>query len=209
MQNRKPERLTQAERRANSEQRLLTAVMEILNEEGFTAATFDRISERSGYSRGMVRERFGSKEAFVEAAIRTTSEELAAHYDDLVENCQTPLAAITAKIQAALWAIKNTNMQAYFVLLCATVSNRLPQIDKFKEYHRSENKIYSNLIRKAQSEGYIDSNVDSNNLASLIGCLAIGVAVQTQIDPDMNLDALEETLDSIFGLIAERGASRT
>ncbi|WP_176594392.1 TetR/AcrR family transcriptional regulator [Sphingobium sp. EM0848] len=204
MQQRKAERLTQAERRAISEQSLLNAVTEILIEEGFTAATFDRISERSGYSRGMVRERFGSKEAFVEAAIRSTSEELASHYDELTESGRTPFGAIRAKIDTALWAIKNPNMQAYFVLLCASVANRLPQTDNFKEYHRRENRIYTELISKAQMDGYIPSDINSKNLASLIGCLAIGIAVQAQIDPEMNLDALQEALDSVFVLLGER-----
>jgi len=202
MENQRAERRTQVERRSASEQRLLAAVTEILVEDGFTAATFDRISERSGYSRGMVRERFGSKEAFVEAAIRATSEELASHYDALIDGRETPLAAIRAKLDAAFQAIKSPNLQAYFVLLCATVANRLPQANEFREYHRRENRSYSDLIQAAQADGAIPAAIDPKNLASLVGCLAVGVAVQTQIDPAMDLDSLQRTLDAVFDLIA-------
>lgn len=62
-------RRTQAERREASEQRLLVAAAELIAEEGFAAASLQRIGERAGYSRGLASQHFGSKDGLVSALI--------------------------------------------------------------------------------------------------------------------------------------------
>ncbi|HEX2575557.1 MAG TPA: TetR/AcrR family transcriptional regulator [Aquihabitans sp.] len=57
------ERLTQAQRRAESTERLHRAFAELVCEQGYVLTTAAEIGERAGYSRNMVRDRFGSKEA--------------------------------------------------------------------------------------------------------------------------------------------------
>src|ERR1700724_642251 len=66
----KPERRrrrTQRERTAESAQRLLDAAIELIAEKGFDRTTAAEIGERAGYSRSMVRARYGSKEALLES----------------------------------------------------------------------------------------------------------------------------------------------
>src|SRR4030088_2921349 len=66
----KPERRrrqTQRERSAESAQRLLDAAIELIAEKGFDRTTAAAIGGRAGYSRSMVRARYGSKEALLES----------------------------------------------------------------------------------------------------------------------------------------------
>ncbi|MFE3001691.1 TetR/AcrR family transcriptional regulator [Nocardia sp. NPDC059246] len=56
-------RRTQAERVAESSRRLIDAAIELISEQGFERTTAAEIGERAGYSRNMVRDRYGSKEA--------------------------------------------------------------------------------------------------------------------------------------------------
>jgi AcrR family transcriptional regulator len=58
-------RRTHAERRAESAQRLLTACVELIAEQGFERTTAVEIGERAGYSRSMVSVRYGSKEGLL------------------------------------------------------------------------------------------------------------------------------------------------
>src|SRR5271169_4343940 len=63
------QRRTQAERRDESERGLVRAAIGVVSEEGVSAATFEAIARRSGYSRGLVGQRFGSKLGLIEAVI--------------------------------------------------------------------------------------------------------------------------------------------
>jgi AcrR family transcriptional regulator len=60
-------RLTQQERVAESAARLLEAAIELIAEQGFDRTTAAEIAERAGYSREMVRVRYGSKEALLQS----------------------------------------------------------------------------------------------------------------------------------------------
>jgi len=60
-------RRTQAERTAESAARLQQALAELIAEQGYERTTAAQIGERAGYSRAMVRERFGSKDALLES----------------------------------------------------------------------------------------------------------------------------------------------
>src|SRR5246127_4250465 len=62
-------RRTQAERRDESERGLVKAVIAVVSEDGVSAATFEAIGQRGGYSRGLVGQRFGSKLGLIEAVI--------------------------------------------------------------------------------------------------------------------------------------------
>lgn len=59
-------RRTQQERSAESAERLLQAAIELIAEKGYERTTVAEIGERAGYSRSMVRARYGSKEALLE-----------------------------------------------------------------------------------------------------------------------------------------------
>ena len=67
MRTNKTARRTQQERSAESAQRLLDAAIELIAEKGFDRTTAAEIGERAGYSRSMVRARYGSKDALLES----------------------------------------------------------------------------------------------------------------------------------------------
>ncbi|WP_051471923.1 TetR/AcrR family transcriptional regulator [Patulibacter minatonensis] len=62
-----PARRTQAERTAESASRLREALAALIAEQGYERTTAAQIGERAGYSRAMVRERFGSKDALLQS----------------------------------------------------------------------------------------------------------------------------------------------
>jgi AcrR family transcriptional regulator len=61
---------TQAERVAASDKALLAAAIELIAERGYERTTLALIGERAGYSRGLVTQRFGSKEKLLWAVIK-------------------------------------------------------------------------------------------------------------------------------------------
>lgn len=65
------ERRTQRERVAESSGRLLQAALDLIAEQGFERTTAVQIGERAGLSKDMVRVRYGSKEALLEALLES------------------------------------------------------------------------------------------------------------------------------------------
>ncbi len=65
-----PPRRSQRERVEESSRRLAEAAIELIAEKGYANTTAQEIGIRAGYSRAMVRERFGSKEALLEAVLQ-------------------------------------------------------------------------------------------------------------------------------------------
>jgi AcrR family transcriptional regulator len=63
--------MTQAERVAESAQRLMQAAIELIAEKGVQRTAASEIAERAGYSRTMVAARYGSKEALLEHLLET------------------------------------------------------------------------------------------------------------------------------------------
>jgi AcrR family transcriptional regulator len=57
---------TQQERSSTSAVLLVAAAIELIAEQGFDKTTAAQIGERAGYSREMVRHRYGSKEQLLE-----------------------------------------------------------------------------------------------------------------------------------------------
>ncbi len=66
----RPERRTQAERRAETERRLLEAALGLIAEGGTRSMTLARVGAAAGYSRGIVTHQFGSREELLARAAR-------------------------------------------------------------------------------------------------------------------------------------------
>jgi AcrR family transcriptional regulator len=64
-------RRTQAERRAEAEQRLLEAAKQVISEHGVSAVTFAAVAAQAGYSRGIITHHFGSRRGLMEALARS------------------------------------------------------------------------------------------------------------------------------------------
>lgn len=64
------------QRSARSTEALIAAASELAAEGGLAAMTFAAVGERSGYSRGLVTARFGSKAGLVDAMIRRAWQKL-------------------------------------------------------------------------------------------------------------------------------------
>jgi AcrR family transcriptional regulator len=64
-------RRTQAERRAETEQRLLEATKHVIGERGVGAVTFAAVGAQAGYSRGIITHHFGSRRGLMETLARS------------------------------------------------------------------------------------------------------------------------------------------
>ena len=195
-------RRTQAERRGESEQALLTAAAELLIEQGFNAATFERISERAGYSASLVTSRFGSRDGLFVAII----DFLRVRLEDYVQRNMAPRGSGKVQLksfsQGFLAQLEEDPLaKAYYVLLAAAVANRLPQQKHFFEQHERIKQQLAAIIEKGKRDGSFSDVLDSRQAATAIGCFQLGIAMQLQLDSAMSvrevglgLQMLEESM---------------
>ena len=189
----KPRR-TQAERRDQSERLLLKAAAELIVERGITAATFENIGARAGYSRGLATQKFGSKQGLIEALIaqlQVRLEELLSerNFDDL-----PALEAVLTFVDVFLRNLdEDGEKRAYFMLMAGSIADRSAQRGPFAQAHLNVERRLEAIVQRGQAEGSIRPEIDPDAAALMIGSLLLGLSMQLLIDPQMNLAPIRDT----------------
>lgn len=195
--------LTQSERRRQSERALVDAAISVVAESGVAALTFEAIGEKSGYSRGLVTQRFGSKRGLIEAMIEQLHAEMQALIAERGIDELPGLEAVLTWADLYLREVfQSERLQTYFKLLAAAVADTTDLRSAFAAEHERVKTLLGNLIKKGQGEGNIRPELDSDAVATLIGSLQMGISTQLLVDPGtafepllaMMVEALRRTL---------------
>src|ERR1700751_5186175 len=144
-------------RTAESTRRLLDAAIELIAEKGFERTTAIEIGERAGYSRSMVRFRYGSKEALLESLLRNEYEPLLlAAAPEGLDGLDRALHAlsricIAAQTQPAL-------LRAFFTVCFETVG----PIEQLRPWLTDWLSRFEAEVRSGLREGIQDGSVDAH-----------------------------------------------
>lgn len=176
-------RRTQAERRAESENRLLAAAAEIIASEGYTAATLERVGERAGFSRGLASRKYGSKDGLIEAVIWRVSAHVHEQVDRAIDGVADPLDQLLRLFDTFVdLVMTDTSVRAYFVLFSAMIANRLDTRPVFDEVQQRFGERVAALITEAQAAGSVPRTIPAEHCAFMVGCLLAGISIETAID---------------------------
>lgn len=189
-----PERRTQSDRRQQSEAELLRAAAELIAEQGVAAATFENIGIRAGYSRGLVTQRFGSKQGLIEALIGRLQARLQTQMDDRRLDEVDGLEAVLGFVDAFLTNLsRDGEMRAYFVLMAGAVADVSELRGPFALAHKAAEERLEAMVLRGQAEGVIRRGLDADAAALMVGSLLLGLSTQLLIDPQMDLEPIRET----------------
>ena len=176
-------RRTQAQRREASDGRLMAAAARIIAEEGYTAATLERVGEAAGFSRGLASRKYGSKDGLIEAVIRHVSAHVNAQVDAALEGVDAPARQVLVLFDRFVALVQSDVMvRAYFVLFSAMIANRLETRPVFAEVQQEFGARIEAPIRAAQEAGTIAAQPSATVLAYLVGSLLAGIAIETTMD---------------------------
>lgn len=190
------QRRTQAERRDESEQRLLAAAATLIEEEGFAAVTFDRVGALAGYSRGLASQKFGSKDGLVRAVIGFIQQRLHDLIDPRVEREGSALRRIIVWQQAMLEEVeRDPLLRSYFVMMAAAVGNRGEVRTAFLDAHEEVRETLRAGIEAAGAAGEIAADVDADSAALTLGSLTLGIAIERLLDPALDMAAMRRTAE--------------
>ncbi|MDP1739077.1 MAG: helix-turn-helix domain-containing protein [Caulobacter sp.] len=187
-------RRTQAERRDESARGLLRAATEVIAERGVTAATFDAIGLRAGYSRGLATQKFGSKQGLIEALIAhlhaRQDEVLGAHGVDAMPGLEAILTYVDLYLRALEQRDDN---RAYFMLLASAIADLSALRTAFAASHERVEQRLEAMVLRGQAQGAIRRDLDADAAALMVGSLLLGLSIQCLIDPDMELAPIRAT----------------
>jgi len=182
--------LTQAERTALAETRMVKAAIDLLNETGIKGTTLVAIGEKSGYSRGLATHHFGSKAGL----FRTVLKRLSAAWSHELGRAlagRTGLEAITIAIDTHLAHVLRhpEYIRAQYILWGAAIdpsSEFKPNVAEFMQIQRCS---VAGWIVDGQQRGEIRPDLDPGRLAEQYYGALIGIDHQWQVSPDFDLPA--------------------
>jgi AcrR family transcriptional regulator len=187
-------RRTQAERRDESERGLVQAAVALVSEEGVSASTFEAIARRSGYSRGLVGQRFGSKLGLIEAVITYLHGGRESFADAGKLNGLPGLEALLTYADHYLRRLSHMGeVRAYFRLLSWAVADISAFRSEFAAEHDLIRGRFEGWVRQGQAEGHIRPDLDATAAALMVGSQLLGLSIQVLIDPAMDLNPIRAT----------------
>ncbi|HWE99276.1 MAG TPA: TetR/AcrR family transcriptional regulator [Caulobacteraceae bacterium] len=187
-------RRTQAERRDESGRGLVKAAIAVVSEEGVSAATFEAIGRRGGYSRGLVGQRFGSKLGLIEAVIDYLHDEKEMFAKADRFDGAPGLEALLTYVDLYLHRLGRLGeVQAYFRLLSWAVADISAFRSAFASEHVRIAERFEGWIAQGQAEGRIRLDLEPAAAALMVGSQLLGLSIQVLIDPTMSVDPIRTT----------------
>jgi AcrR family transcriptional regulator len=179
-------RRTQAERVEASDRALIAAAIALIAERGYDRTTLAAIGETAGYSRGLVTQRFGSKEGLLWAVMRQLLGVWSAQALRPRVGERVGIEALRATLDVYLDAVSERpqNIRAYYALL-READGAVPAVrDHIVQIHRDEREAITAWIADGQRTGSVRDDVDPRAEAVLFLGVLRGVTTQWLLDPN-------------------------
>ncbi|MCW2561404.1 MAG: transcriptional regulator [Mycobacterium sp.] len=187
-------------RRAEAEQRLIAAAADLVGELGPSKVTLANVGERAGYSRGLATHHFGSKGALMQRLVEAVTHQFRdamfdrGGADDVIAELRT-LIGIYFDVVTDLQPVN----RARLALWADTVANpdediRTRMVAADREFREEIEK----RIREGISAGQVPSTVHPHGLATVIVAMLRGVALQSLIDDDVDLEAARTEIEQLL-----------
>ena len=180
---RTPPRRTQRERTEESARRLAAAAIELIVEKGYANTTAREIGLRAGYSRAMVAERFGTKDALLDTILER-------NYERRIDVDPAPSATGFDRLLApidALYTFAKEDPQllrAMFILNFEAVHDPGVLRGRIQRWLAGFVARLAEAVRVGQADGSVTCDVDAEDASQEILATGIGYAYLWIVTPD-------------------------
>ncbi|MGR8949918.1 MAG: TetR/AcrR family transcriptional regulator [Gammaproteobacteria bacterium] len=183
---------TQAERTAESDQRMLQAAIGLLVEKGTAKTTLKDVGERAGYSRGLASYRFGSKAGLFGFIIRAVGEDWLNELQTAVTD-KVGVEAIHAATDAHYRFVSESadRIRAFYLLWFDSIGPQPEMHEVISKVHERRRADVANWIRDGIRSGAIAREVDVAGIADQFCAAIIGIVYQWLATPDENVKIYE------------------
>ena len=182
--------LTQAERTALAETKMVLAAIDLLNTVGIKGTTLVAIGEKSGYSRGLATHHFGSKAGLFRTVLKRLSGAWSKKLDERLAG-KTGLEAVEIAIDTHLEHVlaHPEYIRVQYLLWGAAIDPSSEFKLNVAEFMQIQRESVTGWIRDGQAAGEIRPELDPDRLAEQYYGALIGITKQWQVSPDFDLRA--------------------
>lgn len=177
-----PPRRRQQDRTSESAQRLLDAAVALIAEKGYGNTTAAEIGERAGYSRSMVRVRYGSKTQLLESLLET-------EFKGKLLGPPTPTDAGLDDALAPLILMKHKAgdspdvLRAFFVVCFETVGPISDLAPWMRDWLQEYQTRVAAALRRGQSDGSVRPYLDPDSEARDVVTYGAGLGFMWTLAP--------------------------
>ncbi len=192
------ERLSRAERQAQTRERLVEVARELFLDVGYNATSLDKVAVAAGFSKGAVYSNFDGKEQLCMAVLDTIHEEQM----EGVVAAFTVDADIDGRIDAfAEWAREKLGHPRWTALEVefAAVARTSPWVaGELVKRHRSLVEAAARLIEAVTSDAGIALDMQARKAAVALLSLGIGLGAMRSLDAELDVDVFAETMRALL-----------
>ncbi|WP_169568944.1 TetR/AcrR family transcriptional regulator [Sneathiella limimaris] len=183
------------ERRADSNQKLIQAAMELFAEKGYQRTTLVQIGQRAGFTGTLVSNRFGSKERILRAVlahILNRFENRNLETSSLAKNAESRLSQFIEMYLRDV-AEQGPRIRALYVLM-GEATGALPEIaDEIVKVNIVFREEVGRIIKADMGTGIVRVGIDVELATTLIVGLLRGISMQFLAEPErLGIDHLIE-----------------
>ncbi len=171
------------------------AAVSLLVERGIAGTTLASIGERSGYSRGLVTHRFGSKAGLLAHVHDSVAAQWLRHVGRFVGE-STGIAALQ-RVTDALYDFiveEPEELRAMYLLRYASIDPSADYRANVAKLNRAHIHVLSRWIERGQAEGEISATVDPRLAAELFASVVDGLLYRWLVNPGIPVKQLHEQL---------------
>jgi AcrR family transcriptional regulator len=160
----------------------MRAAAELIAEGGYEAASAAEIGRRAGYSRSMVRARFGSKEQLVDAVIRSAYE---APLTVALPGSATGMEHVLARIDTMGRLVEENPalLRMWFAVEFQSAGRGSAMSSRAASWVARLRADMLEAVRKGQRDGSVSSEIDAEATAHAITVEGVGSAFLWTVDP--------------------------
>ena len=193
-------RRTQEERRSEAERRLGQAAAKLVGEIGPARVTLANVGERAGYSRGLATHHFGSKGALMQRLVDAVTLQFR---DAIFDQSQSHSAMDEGLGLVSTYFQVMSNMQpvnrARLALWADAVATGSPETrPAMLAADREFRDAITKTLERGVAAGEFPASLDPSGLATVIIAMLRGVALQSLLDDQVDLDACRAEIEQLL-----------
>ncbi|MFB9728751.1 TetR/AcrR family transcriptional regulator [Haloechinothrix salitolerans] len=198
-------RLSRAESQARTREQLIATAKELFLRDGYGPTSLDKVADAAGYSKGAVYSNFRNKDELCLAVLDDIHAEQAARIAEVITGSTTVEERLT-RFQE--WAERNIGDQAWTALEVEFAVNARRDERLRTELARRDKgirDIIAGLVTANSTEFGLDLPLSSDDAATALLSLGIGLGIQRAIDPTIPVGVLTDVMRLVAGrAVSER-----
>ena len=180
-------RRTQAERKAESDARIIAAAVELFAERGYVSTTLNQIGDRAGYTGGLVSNRFGSKVQLLHAVLDDIYEKFTRETMLRLDGVDSVLERLDLYADVFLDRVTRprSEVHALYVVMGEAIG-AVPEIrEEVAEFTEHTVRSVARLIEEGVASGELRPDLRPLEAASLLLAMMRGLTLQHLAGPGL------------------------